>query len=93
LEGQYDRWEIKINVEDHGVTESHSVIRLETKAKVKEEFVSLLTPFGKAKLLRKMGIPGVIVEVVGLYRHRGMTERIHVKEYEPQSGPSGIDER
>jgi hypothetical protein len=80
LVGEYDRWEIKFTVAQGGLTTSHSVIRLGTRAKVEEEYRALSTDIGKAKLLKREKIEGLIVEIGNLFRHRGMSERILVRE-------------
>jgi hypothetical protein len=80
LIGEYNRWEIKFKVANGSVITEHSVIRLGTQAQAEKEYHSLSTDIGKAKLLKKAKITGLLVEVGDLLRHRGMSERIRVRE-------------
>ena len=49
------------------------------KKEVEKKYLELSTDFGKAALLKKLELPGRIVEVIGLFRQRFMYEQIAVK--------------
>lgn len=53
--------------------------RLGTKKEVEKQYLELATDFGRAALLKRMNLPGKIVEVIGLFRERHMLEQILVK--------------
>lgn len=77
-EGGY--WIIRFKYEDEtGRVDDRQTERQGTKKKVEKEYLELATDFGRASLLKRLDLPGRIVEVIGLFRERSMLEQILVK--------------
>lgn len=79
----FDYWEIKVKVAEGAKVTDHSIRRGGSRAIVEKEYHSLDTDFGRAKFLKNAGITGLLTEVVGLFRHRGLSERIEVRAPKP----------
>ena len=77
-EGGY--WIIRFKYEDEsGRVDDRQIEHQGTKKKVEKKYLELATDSGRDALLMRMGLPGKIVEVIGLFRERSMYERIRVE--------------